>query len=654
MKSAATQPQSAADVPWDFVIPNINSKQRDPVQAEFFRSAESIPTDCVALVRESIQNVLDQGRDPNKAVRVRFTLSGDAHALPAQVATKYFGRLWEHLDAIPDKDALSIKSVRREDPCRFLIVEDFETTGLVGDPAATKDPAPGERNDFLFFFKREGKSGKSGTDGGRWGIGKHVFPMSSQILTFFGMTIREDDKFDQGAGLLMGQATLFNHDIGKFSYEPDGTWSYKDPESSAYLPLTNPALIDEFKKDWKVTRDREPGLSIVVPYLAQSGWDHDQLAGAVIDEYFPALLSGRLVVEICDFGGRVTELNQATLPEVARQLSHVGASSRTGGDIGLLVWGLKQTPMDLGFRFEGQPTWGKVKSDADALQVARERLEECGKVVVTVPVTVDNKLKKTKRQGTMRVILMDEKGLSEPAVFVRSGIMIKEASKTRLHGIRAIVLIEDTNLVTMLGDAEGPAHTNWSADSRAFQGKYVYGSAWLTVVRGAPSGVLRHLRGGEEEQDVSVAADFFAVSNAGTKRSDRADSKGNTDNGSSGRKSTENRSSGGSESPIRISRSSDGFSVGLDTASAQHVARLTVRVAYATRAGDAFKRWSPEDFEFGSTKSPGSIRIDARGCKISCLGNQISVSAIKPSRFHLNVRGFDTKRDVAVDCEVGE
>ena len=51
----------------------------------------------------------------------------------------------------------------------FVIIEDFGTTGLTGKWDAW-DEAP-----FSDFWRREGRSHKSGSSNGRWGLGKPVF-----------------------------------------------------------------------------------------------------------------------------------------------------------------------------------------------------------------------------------------------------------------------------------------------------------------------------------------------------------------------------------------------------------------------------------------------------------------------------------------------
>ena len=57
---------------------------------------------------------------------------------------------------------------------------------------------------IFYFWRNRGRSKKSEDSRGRWGLGKLVFPHSSQINTFFGLTKRDDDK----ESYLMGTADL--------------------------------------------------------------------------------------------------------------------------------------------------------------------------------------------------------------------------------------------------------------------------------------------------------------------------------------------------------------------------------------------------------------------------------------------------------------
>ena len=156
---------------WYFRRKAPGEKIRNPIQGEFF-ATEAIEGPGEALVRESVQNSLD-ARAGNGPVSVRIRLATGPQALPGSDVADLFGPAWPHYGA--SGNGLHA-APRRGDPCPYLLIEDFGTRGLTGDPQQSDpDPAPGSRNPFFLFFRAEGLSAKGGTDLGRWGIGKFVF-----------------------------------------------------------------------------------------------------------------------------------------------------------------------------------------------------------------------------------------------------------------------------------------------------------------------------------------------------------------------------------------------------------------------------------------------------------------------------------------------
>src|SRR6185295_17137772 len=119
--------------------------------------------------RESIQNSLDaramRSRSP---VRVRFRFAAGRHALAAEAVREYFGGLEPHLQAA----ARTIHTVlpREDEAVPYLLIEDFGTRGLTGDPSIDPelDPAGEEqKNDFFYFWRNVGRSNKGDIDRGR-------------------------------------------------------------------------------------------------------------------------------------------------------------------------------------------------------------------------------------------------------------------------------------------------------------------------------------------------------------------------------------------------------------------------------------------------------------------------------------------------------
>src|ERR1041384_7914006 len=113
---------------WFFRTMDAGEVHVDPVHDEFFKMQDLAD----ALVREAVQNSLDARRTRSRTpVRVRFKLATGDQALSAEGARQYFVGLREHLEAA------SIRSILPEadEDVPYLLVEDFGTRGLTGDPA---------------------------------------------------------------------------------------------------------------------------------------------------------------------------------------------------------------------------------------------------------------------------------------------------------------------------------------------------------------------------------------------------------------------------------------------------------------------------------------------------------------------------------------
>src|SRR6266403_2428751 len=116
----------------------------DPIQREFF-TTEAIDGAVEPLVRESIQNSLDACRGSRK-VHVRMVLSAGMNALSSGTGARYFRELWPHIEA--KKNGL-LGVPAQNDPVSFLVIEDFGTSGLRGDPEQEQDSEDvSARNDF--------------------------------------------------------------------------------------------------------------------------------------------------------------------------------------------------------------------------------------------------------------------------------------------------------------------------------------------------------------------------------------------------------------------------------------------------------------------------------------------------------------------------
>ncbi len=632
---------------WHFSPKRPSDKTRDPVVSEFF-SSDAIKNAGDALVREGIQNSLDARTSREARARVRLYVSGRAGALGAQEHKKWFESAWPHFDA--PKNGLRPGSVRKEAPCHFLVFEDFGTTGLTGDRTQFQ-PAEGSSNAFFNFFRAEGKTDKAGDDRGRWGVGKQVFPRSSKAQAFFGYTETAEGSF------LMGGCILKHHQIGSVCFKPDGYWGeVTNVEGDVLIvPTSSPHWIARFQRDFSVKRrPQEFGLSVVVPWLDSSeegrdsgAFERNALATAVVEDYFIPIVEGRLEVSVEDPVGAIT-ISKETYRDALTQLVH-GAGEAARADLERVeaLVSLAETierrelrVFDLAACAEAKAGWrDDMLAPAQADEI-RDLLAQGAAVRVNSTLTVRPKAGPQKAD-TFSCYLVKDARLKHRPCHVREDIIVPNVECPRLTGYNCIVRIDNGPLATLLGDSEGPAHTEWQASSRNFKDKYTYGGLAIDFVSKFPSELLRRVHATSKQLDKTLLLDIFQ------------------DRGPEGKKASHGSTPPpGPEPPIipplprpepagfQIAGTAKGFAIisvgdGLPAGTA-----IAVKAAYETSKGNPFNAYDENDFDFEASE----FTFDIQGCSYQRdSGNELTI-LIGDSKFSFKATGFDTNRDLVVQA----
>ena len=322
---------SAAWPAWRFRRMHPGEMNVDPIEGEFF-STEALGSLADALVREAIQNSLD-ARRPNTPARVRVAFSGSPGALASERRERYLDGLMPHVAAGRNDSA-----PRPDERLDFLVIEDFGTRGLQGDPRQSEDDEIGAsafRNDFYYFWRNVGRSRKSASDLGRWGLGKTVFAAASRASAFFALTVRAND----ARPLLMGQAVLRIHKLAGARYYPYGYFGRFDGDFA--LPVDDPELIGMFRRDFGLARSAEPGLSVVIPFPDRD-LTPQALLPSLAHHYFVPILAGDLAIDV-DHGGKRETLDRESFARVVERVGRSEASSLPRL-VDLARWGLALAP----------------------------------------------------------------------------------------------------------------------------------------------------------------------------------------------------------------------------------------------------------------------------------------------------------------------
>lgn len=594
---------------WKFDERPINLVEQDLTQRDQFNNDDLEIAE--ALVREVIQNSTDAKiENSDGPVRVRFALS-DIEGEQAEHLAGLLSELLPHLRECGLDNSL----VTNRQTIRILVIEDFNTRGLTG--------AYDEKDDdnFTNFWRRFGRSFKSGRDGGRWGLGKLVYSSTSEIRTFFGLTKRYNDNIP----LLMGQCVLSNHEIGNKKYYPFGFYSNRRAEDSFQLPVDCLDEIRTFSSLSGISRSSESGLSIVIPYPAGSVKSNKIIQSVVKNYYFP-ILAGSLVVDVNDniidsesfdyFAN--TADNSSLIPfdfvkEVSNSLSQDPLLSGTK---------IINSCVDFNDCIE--------KSDIDTL---KSLYAEGHLIQVRLSLALKQKAKPETSTFIDVFLKAVSDGDSPYTLFVRGMITVPaEAKKNFSRRAHAAMVASSSEVVSFLGDAENPAHTLWNERAEKLKRRWEHPTQALRAVRHALTRLHDIIVDNEDKQEPDALKQFFSLP--------EAESVGPIID-------SVPRDLKSDDQPFRIERKQFGFTIapGASAKKWTYPRKISVEVAYDINGSNPFRRYSEYDFNFAES----FLVIDTpNACVISRDLNKFEVS-LNSEHFRVEVSGFDENRDLVVD-----
>ncbi len=640
---------------WKFRVMSKSEKMSDPIQGNFFTTSD-VENLTQALVRESIQNSLD-ARDKNsiKPIKVRFFHSGSKYALPWKSVSKYYDNLIPHLQA----ESNGIKHRNLPDfssPMPFLAIEDFETRGLEGDVLESDDPPVGDmlRHNFFWFWRNVGRSQKKDNDRGRWGLGKTVFPGSSVINTYFGLTVRKEDK----KKYLMGECVIKIHlDSGGKKRYPYGYFGeYTDSEDEYFVrPVELDESISDFESLFSLDRTvaagkPESGLSVIIPY-PQTEINFQSLIKAVIVQYFYPILSGDLHVEILDGNtDEVVDIRSDTIEETLERvefnIEEIGKKRSLFSLFELAKYAINIKQDELiclsSPPLSASPIWRKdwfIKNEiSDQISLKISSFERGERLAFEIPVKVHLSGQQAK-MSKFRVFLEKDFTITESDChFVRAGITVAGITKPKRKDLRALIVIEDDLLVLLLGDAENPAHTEWQKDSPHFKDKYEDGEKVISFVIAAPGKLYEWLMSPAAGIDKTVLRDIFYIENDELSEDSEETPKNKKGDNSPSKDDIDPK---GDSTSFKIGRIEGGFVVS-KRGNENQVQQINVKVAYHLPSGNPLKKYRPFDFNLKE------MNFTSDGAEVEILEPNEFIITSTGQNFDVAVLGFDTNRDIYI------
>lgn len=616
---------------WQFRPLNPNETSGTSISDDNFADEER--TNVEILVRETLQNPLD-ARSKDNVVRVEYKL------VTVDVANSEFVRSIFSDDWVKHFRAGDlIENDERPVAMKFLVIEDFGTTGLDGSYDDSSVEGPTENWNAFWF--REGEGAKTTKSNGGAGQGKITLFLASQLRSVFALTKRRSDNIE----LLFGCCRFKRNyklpgDTSRWAKE--ARWGATSDPNSLAIPITTQSMLSGMKTELKLARETHAGTTFIIP-LPAADITEEALRNAVINEFFFAISRGRLVVKVGEL-----ILDATTIESAA---DDIGLSCRlTKKYRSFLALSAKKTSDPVTATVDAK--WNKeskLKADSfksDELSSLKKKFSDSELVLVDFCVSVKKRNTKDVSLSNFRVFLQQDDGADQNhELFVRQDLGVdgeKRLGMARtLEPVMALTFIQDPNLSDLLVAAEEPTHRNWNARRPKVLAQYISPSDVLSSVRNAALRLVK-LISPEGKKDEEALAIYFADPN-----SEPVKSSGSTKipAAKGGERPPLKEIPDPKPKPIRVKNLHDGFEI-----CANKVDGFTfpidckITLAYATAVGDAFRLWDAADFWLGDFSNS---RLSSGVTEISTELNTISFRLCDELAW-LSISGFDVNRQLEI------
>lgn len=651
---------------WIFDIISPGTMERNPVSEEFFAN----DTQLESIVRESIQNSLDACADKKHPVRVRIYFSGE-DKLSADKIMRYRNGGEERFN--DTKNGLTFPIPSEQDDCQFVVIEDFNTTGLTGD--ISKKPINEDiehRNDWNYYnyFFRENGSTKVGADTlGSWGAGKCVFQRASRLKISFAYSIRdgyEPRKF------IVGKATHQNHMDDKFiTWAPDGWFGYMDkldpdnPNKMLKQPILDDDFIKTFISDFNLKRecDKQTGTSIVIPYIhvAEKGSDNTDfnipnLVRAIIKNFLIAIYNNKLIVDVqIGKDGEVVTVDKDNLKFLEKSLPQPGDKDAlvTTKHLELLMEALNDNfpeSQKISLLSPGEkPYWNTKMFGENQIQTIKDILNEKKSCLISIPMPI------IKKDGiceaSFKLII---KRVQTPKalypIFYRAGLLIDSAVTYKLNDYVAIVVIDEGPLANLLVATEPPSHNKWNRHAERAKKDYDIPQSHIDFVTATPKRILEYIAQLNREENWDPLSDVFGIKQKLEKKGiPDGKSPGDPNEGDDAGEDLGLPKKRSIISLSEINGTSKGVKIkngeGLtDIEDSKLPMKVSFKIGYDTFSG---LNWTPNDFELEKDTTI-KLAIEDGSVKVYGKGNTVTLEIDNKMPFSVLVTGFDENRDISV------
>lgn len=389
------------------------------------------------LAREAIQNSVDARAKGEQKVRIEFvgkSLSGKDKT--AFIEAAGLDCVASRADKLGFKEPNCIGDLSRgRVPLNLLYIDDYNTTGLEGDPEDSDSK-------FFRFLLSLGDGGKEHTEhgtGGSYGFGKSVYSSNSAILTIYAYS-RTLDGSGNPTSILFGCGYYRKHKHDGSGFTGRAWFGLNATEPGTHAQQVVKPLRDAdadalaAKLGFAPRDDDELGTSVLI---IDSMVDADGILRGVEDWWWPRLISGLLDVRVVDATGTPAYPR----PRMREDLRPFLEAFDTA---------IGKAPAD------GKRTFLKSFNRLEDSSVGA-----CGFVVVA--------------QGENGSLPVPDDRLDSVAL-IRGPLMVVAYHRQWNIGTPALAgaFVADDDIDDVLRAAEPPAHDRWDRDARRLQDQSGY------------------------------------------------------------------------------------------------------------------------------------------------------------------------------------
>ncbi|MDC3270194.1 hypothetical protein OAU87_03060 [Alphaproteobacteria bacterium] len=443
---------------------------------------------------ESAQNAKDAQKDENNKSVISFKwveVANDDFFL------RYIQNLIPHTNEI-DKVEFRPNDQEKTNP-NFLIVEDFNTTGIDG-----KDE--NDSSNYRGFWRKLGVSTKRKDKGGGRGLGRSVYAIASKLRCFFALSNPQDTNEEYLMGVFLGSP----HEYQGKRYKANSRFcsfvsSSKDPE---FNPIKNKDHLSELKNKLNLDRKNTNGTSIIVPYPTNEIWDNKyEIISTLVENYLPVIAMGELIVR-ASWEDISIEINKNN---VDRYLSDYGLHDKLHIHAFLKNCFEKNSYDAELMRVDHlNKTLDKEDFKKEDLDLIIDSFEKNELIKIKVPFLINSKEHGKIDTFIDYYIQKTKDNLPGKAIFLRKFMPLFEEGKSFNYNCNIFINIQDKGISEFIKASEGVNHSDIDYQHNDLSKFYIAPyKHFVSLIINSPFEFSKILFRVREEKDINSFSEYF-------------------------------------------------------------------------------------------------------------------------------------------------